>query len=110
MIEVTLQTGERLKASAGAERLAAGANVSVVARPEAIRIALAPAKAEANSFQGTIDRIVYTGAISTTIVGLPSGLKLTVEDQNDDLARKPLEPRQAVTVTLPPAALLIVPE
>lgn len=110
MIEVTLATGERLKVSAGGYGVAAGANVSVVARPEAIRISVAPGKAEANAFQGTIDRVVYTGAISTSIVSLPSGLKLMVEDQNDDPARPPLQPRQAVTVTLPPTTLLIVPE
>ena len=110
MIDVTLTTGERLRVAAGADGLAAGADVSVIARPEAIRISANSGKAEANAFHGTIDRVVYTGAISMTIVSLPSGLKLTVEDQNDDPARPPLQPQQAVTVTLPPVTLLIVPE
>ncbi len=109
MIEVTLATGERLKVSAGTSGIAAGSSVAVVARPEAIR--LSPAgKTEANAFQGMADRVVYTGAISTTIVRLPSGLTLTVEDQNDDPTRPALQPKQPVTVTLPPATLLIVPE
>jgi spermidine/putrescine ABC transporter ATP-binding subunit len=108
-LTVELDSGERLEAPF-VPSLRAGARVSVIVRPEAIRMARkGDAAAAANSFEGTVDRVVYTGALSTTFVRLASGLALTVESQNDP-AQQPLEPKEAVTVGLPASALLVVPE
>jgi spermidine/putrescine ABC transporter ATP-binding subunit len=108
-ITVELDSGERLQAPAF-PAAHAGARLSVVVRPEAIRVLRRRAQAPAaNAFAGTVARVVYTGALSTTLVELVSGLRLSVEHQNDP-AEKPLEPKEAVTVILPVASLLVVPE
>jgi spermidine/putrescine ABC transporter ATP-binding subunit len=112
-ITVQLDTGERLRALAPSDSWvgSAGSGVCVVIRPEAIRVlpALAQAPNE-NAFPGVIDRIIFTGSLSTTLVLLESGLTITVESRSDDPGQPRLQPKQPVVVSLPVPSLLVVPD
>jgi spermidine/putrescine ABC transporter ATP-binding subunit len=110
-ITVELDSGERLSAPVPTDSgtTSVGARVCVVVRPETIEMFSADTRLPTgNAFAGVIDRIVYTGALSTTLISLPSGLRLTVEGRSDEAERPCLEPKQAVVVSLPASSLLVV--
>jgi spermidine/putrescine transport system ATP-binding protein len=108
---VALDSGERLLVRAKPEtaELAPGSAAWLVARPEAVRLLRAqPGAPLDNAFRGVVRRTVYTGAVTTALVALDSGLELMAEEQNLDPGRPGLAPGDRVVVSLSPEALFLV--
>jgi spermidine/putrescine ABC transporter ATP-binding subunit len=106
---VELKTGERLTVidPQVGERPAIGADASIVARPELIQIQRAgTVTADTNLLAATVQRVVYTGPTTTTLLALPSGLELISEDPNLD--GPSLHPGDNVQVSLPAKALFLI--
>jgi spermidine/putrescine transport system ATP-binding protein len=89
--EVQAQNGElatilvdgELLVTAEADRVMnPGTNVTVAVRPEKIRLLPRPGKGQCNSFEGTIEQMVYIGTDSRFRVRLSENVVVDVREQN----------------------------
>jgi spermidine/putrescine ABC transporter ATP-binding subunit len=111
LIWVVLESGDRLQVSmvAALSSLMRGAAVWVLARPQVVRVLRSGTEvATGNVFRGVVRRNVYTGAITTMLVRLESGLELLADTQNVDPTQRALEPAQQVLVSLPAESLFLI--
>lgn len=93
---------------AGTGDVKARGDVVVVVRPERVRLGEGPNEDEnSNSVPGTVERVVYVGAVSQVIVRLPFQRSLQVMVPNQGRS-KPLSAGQRVSVHIPPDALRVL--
>ena len=79
---------------------------SLVVRPE--RLSFVDGAAGAPSVRGRVERVVYLGAVTQTVVRLADGAALVVSGPSEAPQRQP-ERGDEVCVALPPEALRILP-
>jgi len=103
---VRLSGGEMIRAAdtINGKKPPAGAAVTLVVRPERIKI-MTDGSGE-NMLTGTLRRRVYTGAIITSIVALDSGLELRAESYDSNVSTSAAGDR--ITACLPAESVLIL--
>lgn len=105
---VRLATGELVRVSGQAklEVAAPGSAVIVVVRPEQVEISLP--RNEENAFGGILRRTIYTGAVSTSLIELDSGLEIRAENYESAGSVATRTTGQRVSAILPVESILLL--
>ncbi len=104
--EVALAAGPTCLVGRAGAATTPGARVTVVIRPEKIVLGRGPAGPAPNTYEGTVEEVVYFGATTQYQARLAGGLALTALVQNTpDAAERAFAVGEAVTLRLPPAHL-----
>jgi spermidine/putrescine ABC transporter ATP-binding subunit len=105
---VRLSTGELVHVSGQAkfELAAPGNAVIVVVRPEQVEIS--PPRNGENAFGGILRRTIYTGAVSTSLIELDSGLEIRAENYESAGSVATRTPGQRISAILPVDSVLLL--
>jgi spermidine/putrescine transport system ATP-binding protein len=87
---------------------APGSTVAFAIRPQKVRLLADAGDGLSNRVPATVREVIYVGAWIRVLAELPGGTLLTLEDLPDRMPvdYRALQPGQAVTLRLPPEALL----
>ena len=104
---LTLPGGLALQSAFGTPA-APGSAVDFAIRPQKVRLLADAGDGLSNRTPATVREVIYVGAWIRVLAELPDGTLLTLEDLPDRMAidYRALQPGQAVTLRLPPEALL----
>jgi spermidine/putrescine transport system ATP-binding protein len=100
LVDVRLDSGPTVRASAGG--IAAGDRANIVVRPEKLQVALVeePAAADRPNVEGVVDSAVYLGTATQMVVKLAGDVPLTVLVPNADEAERQRLPGAGARVRL----------
>jgi spermidine/putrescine transport system ATP-binding protein len=101
-VEIELDSGVRVRASAGSNGLRAGERCHAVVRPEKLRIEQLdePADGAAAHVEGMVESSLYVGTSTQFVVRLPDGVGMTVLVPNADEQQRRALPAAGVRVRL----------